>query len=64
VKGSARGEAGGRQLRYHGIRTKYVEGTLPGLMTGILPKLHAAGSAELDVNGRKHGRIGRPMEGI
>jgi len=40
------------------------KGTLPGLMTGISPKLHAAGSAELDVNGRKHGRIGRPMEGI
>ena len=33
-------------------------------MTGILPRLHAAGSAELDVNGRKHGRVERPMEVI
>ncbi|MDQ1152473.1 hypothetical protein [Sphingobacterium zeae] len=40
------------------------KGTPPGLMTGILPRLYAAGSAELNVNGRKHGRIGRPMQGI
>jgi len=32
-------------------RSKYVEGTPPGLMTGILLRLHAAGSAELNVNG-------------
>jgi len=32
-------------------KSKYVERTPLGLMTGILPRLHAAGSAELNVNG-------------
>jgi len=38
------------------------KGKPPGLMPGILPRLYAADSAELKANGRKHGRIGRPME--
>ncbi|MDR6734111.1 hypothetical protein J2X77_000956 [Sphingobacterium sp. 2149] len=32
-------------------KSKYVKGTPPGLMTGILPRLYVAGSGELDVNG-------------